>query len=176
MWGALGSADPNSHALGGSHSKSEPGHDEDPDRRQSPRAMLAAALSGCSGTGHVNAAGQSVSTTGDAKVIVDGKDQNVSGNDTCQKAGGEVQIGIGQPGSPTAIAVQATDTNPPTVQQIALGTVDNVALAYQQGSPGVSADAAQNGDAYKFSGTATGVDKTNFTGGLVSKPVDVTCP
>ena len=139
-------------------------------------AMLAAALSGCSGTGHVNAAGQSVSTTGDAKVIVDGKDQNVSGNVTCQKAGGELQIGIGQPGSPTAIAVQATDTNPPTVQQIALGTVDNVALAYQQGSPGVSADAAQNGDAYKFSGTATGVDKTNFTSGLVSKPFDVTCP
>jgi ipoprotein LpqH len=148
-------------------------------------ALLAAALSGCSGTGHVNAAGesvsttgQSVSTTGHAKVIVDGKDQNVSGNVTCQKAGGELQIGIGQPGSPTAIAVQATDTNPPTVHQIALGTVDNVALAYQQGSPGASADATQNVDAYKFSGTATGVDKTNFTGGLVSKPfeVDVTCP
>ena len=140
-------------------------------------AMLAAALAGCSGGGHVNAAGQSVSTTGHAKVIVDGKDQNVSGNVTCQKAGGQLQIGIGQPGSPTAIAVQATDSNPPTIHQIALGTVDNIALAYQQGSPGVSASASQNGDAYKFTGNATGVDKTNPTAGLVSKPfeVDVTC-
>ena len=81
-------------------------------------------------------------------------------------------------GSPTAVAVQATDTNPPTIHQIALGTVDNVALAYQQGSPGASANATQNGDDYKFTGTATGVDKTNVRAGLVSKPfeIDVTCP
>jgi ipoprotein LpqH len=57
-------------------------------------------------------------------------------------------------------------------------TVDNVALAYQQGSPGASANATQNGDDYKFIGTATGVDKTNTTAGLVSQPfeIDVTCP
>jgi Mycobacterium 19 kDa lipoprotein antigen len=36
--------------------------------------------------------------------------------------------------------------------------VDNVALAYQQGSPGASANATQNGDDYKFTGTATGVE------------------
>lgn len=137
-------------------------------------AMLAAALAGCSGSGHVSAGGRSGSTNGHAKVIVDGKDQNVSGNVTCDKAGGELAIGIGA-GSPTAVAVQATDTNPPTIHQIALGTV---ALAYQQGSPGASANATQNGDDYKFTGTATGVDKTNVTAGLVSKPfeIDVTCP
>ena len=56
--------------------------------------------------------------------------------------------------------------------------VDNVALADQQGSPGASANATQNGDDYKFTATATGVDKTNVTAGLVSKPfkIDVTCP
>lgn len=56
--------------------------------------------------------------------------------------------------------------------------VDNVALAYQPGSPSASANATQNGDDYKFTGTATGGDKTNVTAGLVSKPfeIDVTCP
>jgi ipoprotein LpqH len=139
-------------------------------------AILAAALAGCSSGGHVSMGGQTVSTNGHAKVTIDGKDQNVNGNVTCQKAAGELQIGIGQPGSPTAIAVQATDSNPPTIHQIALGTVDGVTLAYQQGSPGASATATQNGNDYKFSGTATGMDKS--TAGLVSKPfeVDVTCP
>ena len=139
--------------------------------------ILAATLAGCS-SGHVNAGTQSVSTNGHAKVTVDGKDQNVTGPVTCQKAGGELQIGIGQPGSSNAIAVQATDSNPPTVHQIALGTVNNVTLTYQQGAPGASATATENGDDYKFSGTATGIDKTNLTAGLVSKPfeIDVTCP
>ncbi len=104
--------------------------------------------------------------------------RNVNGQVTCQKAGGQLQIGIGQPGSSGAIAVQATDTNPPNVHQIALGTVNNVTLTYQQGSPGASVTATQNGDDDKFSGTATGVDTTNPTAGLVSKPfeIDVTCP
>src|ERR1700758_5597878 len=101
-------------------------------------AVIAAALAGCS-NGHVSAAGQSVSTSGHAKVIVDGKDQHVNGSVTCHKAGGELQIGIGQPGSPSTVAVQATDANPPAIHQVALGTADNVALAYQQGSPGASA-------------------------------------
>jgi ipoprotein LpqH len=140
-------------------------------------AVLAAALAGCA-SGHINVGGQSVSTNGHAKVIVDGKDQNINGSVTCQKAGGELQIGIGQPGSASTVAVQATDANPPAIHQIALGTVDNVTLAYQQGSPGASATATQNGDDYKFTGTATGMDKNNMMAGLVSKPfeVDVTCP
>lgn len=94
------------------------------------------------------------------------------------KAGGELQIGIGQPGSSGAVAVQATDANPPVVHQIALGTVNGVNLAYQQGSPGASAQATKDGDGYKFTGTATGVDPSNPMAGMVSKPfeVDVTCP
>jgi ipoprotein LpqH len=81
-------------------------------------------------------------------------------------------------GSSTALAVQATNTNPPTVEQIALGTVNNVTLTYQQGTPGASVTATENGNDYKFSGTATGIDKTDPTAGLVSMPfeIDVTCP
>jgi lipoprotein LpqH len=48
--------------------------------------------------------------------------------------------------------------------------VDNVALADQQGSPGASATATQNGDDYKFTATATGVDKTNVTAGHSPSP------
>ncbi len=141
-------------------------------------AVLAAALASCSQGGSTNAGGQSVSTGGHAKVTVDGKDQNLSGPVTCQKAGGELQIGIGQAGSPTAVAIQATNANPPTIHQIALGTINNVALAYQQGTPGASAQATKDGNGYKFSGTATGIDKTNPMAGMVSKPfeIDVTCP
>ena len=42
--------------------------------------------------------------------------------------------------------VAATDSNPPTIHQIALGIVDNVPLAYQSGSPGASATATHDGD------------------------------
>jgi lipoprotein LpqH len=136
-------------------------------------AMIAAAVAGCSSGG-----GQKVSTSGHAKVVVDGQDQNVNGPVTCQKAGGQLQIGIGQPGSPNTVAVQATDADPPAIHQIALGTINGVPLAYQQGSPGASAQATKDGNGYKFSGTATGMNPSNPMAGMVSKPfeVDVTCP
>ena len=138
-------------------------------------ALVVVGLSGCSGS---STPGQKVSTSGHAKVVIDGQDQNVKGQVTCQKAGGELQIGIGQTGTPTAVAVQATDANPPSVHQIALGNVNGVNLAYQQGSPGASAQATQDGNGYKFTGTATGVNTANPMAGMVSKSfeVDVTCP
>jgi ipoprotein LpqH len=138
-------------------------------------AVLTAALAGCSSKGPT---GQSVSTLGSAKVVVDGQDQNVKGPVACQKAGGELQIGIGQPGSPSIIVVQATDADPPAIHQIGLGSVNGVALAYQQGSPGASAQATKDGNGYKFTGTATGMNTSNPAAGLVSKSfeVDVTCP
>jgi ipoprotein LpqH len=133
-------------------------------------AIVGAALTGCT-------PGQKVSTTGHAKVVVDGQDQNAKGPVTCQKAGGALQIGIGK-GGPNAVAVQATDANPPDVQQIALGKVNGVTLSFQKGSPGASAQATEDGNGYKFTGTATGMDPSNPMAGLVSKPfeVDVTCP
>jgi ipoprotein LpqH len=138
-------------------------------------AIVVAGLSGCSGS---STPGQKVSTSGHAKVVIDGKDQNVQGQVTCQKAGGALQIGIGQTGTPTAVAVQATDANPPVVHQIALGNVNGVTLTYQQGSPGASADAKVDGNGYKFSGTATGVNTANPMAGMVNKSfeIDVTCP
>lgn len=136
-------------------------------------AIVVAGLAGCS-----SSPGQKVSTSGSAKVLIDNQDQNVKGQVTCQKAGGQLQIGIGQAGTPTAVAVQATDANPPVVHQIALGNVNGVTLAYQQGAPGASAQATQNGNDYKFTGTATGMNTANPMAGQVSKSfeVDVSCP
>jgi ipoprotein LpqH len=138
-------------------------------------AIVVVGLSGCSSS---STPGQKVSTSGKATVTIDGKDQNVQGQVTCQKAGGQLQIGIGQPGTSTAVAVQATDANPPVVHQIALGNVNGVTLAYQQGSPGASAQATEDGNSYKFSGTATGMNTANPMAGMVSKSfeIDVTCP
>jgi lipoprotein LpqH len=136
-------------------------------------AIVVMGLSGCSST-----PGQKVSTSGKATVTVDGKDQNVQGQVTCQKAGGQLQIGIGQPGASGTVAVQATDANPPDVHQIALGNVNGVNLAYQKGSPGASVQPTVDGNGYKFSGTATGMNTANPMAGLVSKSfeIDVTCP
>jgi ipoprotein LpqH len=138
-------------------------------------AIVVVGLSGCSST---STPGQKVSTSGTAKVVIDGKDQNVNGAVTCQKASGQLQIGIGQPGTSTSVVVQATDANPPAVHQIALGNVNGVTLSYQQGSPGASAQATQDGNGYKFTGTATGMNTANPMAGMVSKSfeVDVTCP
>ncbi len=138
-------------------------------------AALAAALVGCSNSG---AGGQKVSNSGHAKVVVDGQDQHVNGPVTCQQAAGQLQISIGQPGSPNTVAVQATDANPPVARQISLGTINGIALVYQQGSPGASAQGTKDGDGFKFTGTATGIDKNNPMAGEVSKSfeVDVTCP
>jgi lipoprotein LpqH len=138
-------------------------------------AIVVAGLSGCSSS---STPGQKVSTSGHAKVVIDGQDQKVNGQVTCQKAGGQLQIGVGQPGTPTAIAVQGTDANPPVVHQIALGNVNGVTLTYQQGSPGASAQATKDGNGYKFTGTATGINTANPMAGTVSKSfeIDVTCP
>lgn len=138
-------------------------------------AIVVAGLAGCSSS---STPGQKVSTSGHAKVVVDGKDQNLNGPVTCQKAGGELQIGIGQPGAAGTVAVQATDANPPAVHQIALGNVGGVNLAYQQGSPGASVQATEDGNGYKFTGTATGMNTANPMAGMVNKSfeIDVTCP
>jgi ipoprotein LpqH len=136
-------------------------------------AIIVTGLAGCSST-----PGQKVSTSGKATVTVDGKDQNVQGQVTCQKASGQLQIGIGQPGTSSAVVVQATDANPPVVAQIALGNVNGANLTYQQGSPGASVQSTVAGNGYKFTGTATGMNTANPMAGMTSKPfeIDVTCP
>ncbi len=155
-------------------------------------AVLAAGLSGCSSdkgktggtetTSHpasvsVSAPGGSVSaSTGgsDAKVLIDGKDQEIHGTVTCATAGGQVSIAIGEQG--TGIGAVLTDADPPGVTSVALGNVNGVTLGYAQGGDG-DAKATKDGNKYKITGDATGIDMTKPTE-VVKKPfeIDVTCP
>lgn len=142
-------------------------------------AILAAAISGCSSnksttSGSGTSSGTSTSTAAGTKVIIDGKDQNVSGSVVCTSAGGNVNIAIG--GAATGIAAVVTDANPPQVKSVGLGNVNGVTLAYASGTGQGNASATKSGNAYKITGTATGVDMANPMQ-PVSKPfeIDVTC-
>lgn len=108
-----------------------------------------------------------------SKVIIDGKDQNVQGTTICSKAGGNVSIAVG--GNTTGISVVLGDASPPTVKAVQLGNVNGVTLQYAQGSQG-NASATKDGNTYKVTGTASGVDMANPTQ-QVNKPfeIDATC-
>ena len=144
-------------------------------------AILAASISGCSsnksssGGVATSVPGGSVSVGGanKAKVIIDGKDQNVQGTTVCTKAGGNVSIAVG--GNQTGISVVLTDANPPAVKAVQLGNVNGVTLQYAQGGQG-NASVTMDGNTYKITGTATGVDMANPTQ-PVNKPfeIDATC-
>jgi lipoprotein LpqH len=144
-------------------------------------AILAAAMSGCSSdkkstSGSSSGANTSASSSGGGgtKVIIDGKDQNVTGSVVCTTAGGNVNIAIG--GAATGIAAVLTDANPPGVTSVGLGNVNGVTLAYASAGGGGNASATKNSNSYKITGNATGVDMANPTQ-PVNKPfeIDVTC-
>ncbi|CDO85895.1 hypothetical protein AWC29_08100 [Mycobacterium triplex] len=144
-------------------------------------AILVAGISGCSSdkkssSGSSSGASTSASSSGGGgtKVIVDGKDQNVSGSVVCTTAAGSINIAIG--GAATGIAAVLTDANPPQVTSVGLGNVNGVTLAYAAAGGGGNASATKNGNSYKITGTATGVDMANPTQ-PVNKPfeIDVTC-
>jgi ipoprotein LpqH len=144
-------------------------------------AIVVVALSGCSskksstsGTA-TSVPGGSVSVGGAnaSKVIIDGKDQNVQGTTVCTKTPGNVTIAVG--GATTGISVVLTDANPPEVKTVALGNVNGVNLGYAQGGQG-NASVTKDGNTYKVTGTATGVDMANPTQPVnKSFEVDATC-
>jgi ipoprotein LpqH len=109
-------------------------------------------------------------------VIIDGVDQNVSGAVVCMTSAGNVNISIG--GASAGVAAVVTDANPPVVKSVGLGNINGVTLAYSSSMGGAGdASATKNGNTYKISGTATGVDMANPSA-PVKKPfeIDVTCP
>nr|P31502.2 RecName: Full=Lipoprotein LpqH; AltName: Full=19 kDa lipoprotein antigen; AltName: Full=22 kDa lipoprotein antigen; AltName: Full=Mi22 antigen; AltName: Full=Putative transporter LpqH; Flags: Precursor [Mycobacterium intracellulare]AAA25344.1 gene encodes a 19 kDa protein [Mycobacterium intracellulare] len=148
-------------------------------------AILAAGISGCSGG---NKSGTSASSSANSsgttrrlapgaagtKVTIDGKDQNVSGSVVCTNAGGTINIAIG--GAATGIAAVLSDGNPPQVKSVGLGNVNGVTLGYTSGTGQGNATASKDGNSYKISGTATGVDMANPMQ-PVNKPfeINVTC-
>jgi lipoprotein LpqH len=142
-------------------------------------AMLVAGISGCSSNKSSTSGGSSGATSGAAggggpTVSIDGKNQNVTGSVVCTTAGGHINIAIG--GAATGIAAVLTDANPPQVTSVGLGNVNGVTLAYQTGTGQGNAAVTKNGNSYKITGTATGVDVANPMQ-PVNKPfeIDVTC-
>jgi lipoprotein LpqH len=65
--------------------------------------------------------------------------------------------------------------DPPPVQSVALGNIDGVTLGFTPGVPGGSAEAAKDGNTYKITGTATGVDMANPLQ-AATKPFEIVVP
>jgi serine/threonine protein kinase len=114
---------------------------------------------------------------GATKVIIGGVDQNVNGRVVCTNSGGNFNIVISGGTSSGGVTAVLTDATPPVVKSVALGNINGLSLAYSSGMGQGDALATKNGNSYKISGTAIGVDKANPTA-PVTKPfeIDVTCP
>jgi lipoprotein LpqH len=140
-------------------------------------AVVVAALAGCSSksTNSSSSGGASANSPITTKVTVDGQDQNVSGAATCTTAGDNVNIGIGDPAN--GIGAVVTNTDPPAVHAVGLGSPNGSTLGYSDANQGQgSAQAVKQGNGYKISGTAVGMDTSNSQS--VTKPfeLDVACP
>jgi ipoprotein LpqH len=110
-----------------------------------------------------------------SRVTIDGQDQNVQGTVVCSALGGNVNIAIGD--ATTGIGAVVSEGDSPTVTSVGLGNVNGVTLAYQSGTGQGQATAEKDGNTYKITGTATGVDMANPLQ-PVNKPfeIEVTCP
>lgn len=150
-------------------------------------AIVIAGMSGCSsdnksssastssGTSSAAASASATAAPGGAKVSIDGQDQNIKGTVACTTAGENVVIGIGDGAAGVGATISAGDS--PVVHQVGLGNVNGVALGFQEGVGQGNASAAKDGNSYKISGNATGVDMANPMQ-PVTKPfaIEVTCP
>jgi ipoprotein LpqH len=140
--------------------------------------VVVASVAGCSSSTTKSAS--SSSSSGSAapivtKVVVDGQDQDVAGTATCTVAGDNTNIGIGDPTNGVGAVVSNTD--PPAVHAVGLGSPNGSTLGYSDAAQGQgSAEATKVGNSYKITGTAVTLDATNSQ--PVTKPfeLDVACP
>jgi ipoprotein LpqH len=141
--------------------------------------IVIAGLSGCGSdekksetTGETSSA---AAAEGKTTVTIDGQDQQVQGTIACSSMGGNTNIAIGD--ATTGIGAVVSTGDSPTVQSVGLGNVNGVTLGYQSGTGQGEAKAEKDGNTYKISGTAIGVDMANPMQ-PVNKPfeIEVTCP
>jgi lipoprotein LpqH len=142
-------------------------------------AIVVAGCAGCSSKSNTGANNSGPAAPAGPQVIVDGKNQNVSGPVTCTPAGDNINIGVGDVAN--GVGAVISNGNPPIVHSVGLGSVDGVTLGYSDAAPGQSGDAgaAVSGKYYQIKGTASGADMKNPQ---QPQPVtkkfefDVTCP
>ena len=138
-------------------------------------ATVVAGLAGCSSNKSSTTSPTSSTAAAGNQVIIDGQNQNVTGQVTCTPANGNVNIGIGDPSNGIGAAVSSAD--PPVVQAVGLGNLTGATLGYSAGAPNQgTVQATKSGNSYTIKGTATGINTTNQQ--QLSKPfeMDVTCP
>lgn len=142
-------------------------------------ALVVAGLSGCSSgddksetTGETSAV---ASAEGKSTVTIDGQDREVAGTVTCATMGGNMNIAMGDPSG--GMGAVLTEGDPPEVVSVALGNVEGMNLGYARDSGQGEASVEKDGNTYKITGTATGMDMANPMQ-PVNKPfeIEVTCP
>lgn len=139
--------------------------------------LVVAALAGCSSSTKSSSgtSGTSASSPIVTKLVVDGQDQNVTGAASCTASGDNINIGIGDPAN--GIGAVVTNTDPPAVHAVGLGSPNGSTLGYSDAAQGQgSAQAIKQGNGYKITGTAAGMDSSSSQ--PVTKPfeLDVACP
>lgn len=144
-------------------------------------AVLAASLVGCSSNKSDSGTSSSSSASAPAgpQVIVDGQNQNVTGQVSCTANGDNTNIGIGD--ASAGVGAVVSNADPPIVHAVGLGSVNGVTLGFSDAAPnqGANAGAAKSDKTYAIKGTATGVDMSNpQQPQQVTKSfeLDVTCP
>jgi ipoprotein LpqH len=137
---------------------------------------VVAGMAGCSSNKSSTSSSTSAPAAGGNKVVIDGQTQSVTGQVSCTTAGGNVNIGIGDP--TTGIGAVVTTANPPVVQAVGLGNLTGVTLGYSAGAPNQgNAQATKSGNTYTIKGTAAGINSTSPQQALTkSFEMDVTCP
>ena len=136
-------------------------------------ASSSASSSGGSSGGSSASSSAAAAGGGGTKVIIDGQDQGVTGQPTCTTAGGNITIVIQSAGQ---YSVVLSDANPPTVTNVTLQPTSGFQLAYNpqmNGMGGASANVTKDGNTYKVTGTATGVDPSKPMAGMVGKSFEI---
>lgn len=141
-------------------------------------AIVIAGLSGCSSDEKSSTSGETstaAAAEGKTTVTIDGADQQVQGTVVCSNMGGNTNIAIGDATAGISAVISSGDS--PTVQSVGLGNVNGVTLGYTSGTGQGEANVEKDGNTYKISGTATGVDMANPLQ-PVNKPfeIEVSCP
>ena len=142
-------------------------------------AVVVAACAGCSSNKSNTGASSSAPAAAGPQLIVDGQNQNVTGQITCNSANGNTAIGIGD--ATAGLGAVVSNDNPPIVHSVGLGNVNGVTLGFSDAAPNQAsnAGAAVNGKSYAIKGTASGVDMSNPQQPKQvtrSFELDVTCP
>jgi serine/threonine-protein kinase len=110
---------------------------------------------------------------GQPVVLIDGQNQDVTGDVTCVTYQGETYLTIQGAAN---ISVGMRVGSPPVVTLIGMDRVGGLSLGYTEGGEG-SVQATKDGSTYTVSGTITGADSDNPTGKLTkSVEITVVCP